>query len=158
MDFRSLVSKFAEGLGVHDLPFDEDGVARLLADDMAISFMEIPERHSMIIWSDVATLPPEHLEELYKTLLEASFMGRGTEGASFSINQGDVYLHRIDALMNLDVATLTKIVESFLNLVATYRQLIDAFRADHAVKEEEGASAENHNHIHHVGVHGFLHI
>ena len=130
MEFRKLVGDFAAGLGVMDISFDEDGIARLTADDMVVAFMEVPERRSLLIWSEVATPPPEKLAQLYKLLLEAMFMGRATQGATFSCENDKIYLHRMDALVDLEPESLSKIVEEFLNLVEKWRDVINTFRAD----------------------------
>lgn len=160
MEFRNLITKFAERLGIHDLAFDEDGVVRLAADEMTLAFMEMPEHRSLLIWSNVATPSSEHLEDLYKVLLEASFMGRGTHGGTFSLENGTVYLHRTDALVNLDVEALTKIVEDFLGLVGTYRQIIEAYHvpavAKPAAEEHEIPGGGFHSHAFHS--HGFLRV
>lgn len=139
MEYKTLVTEFAAGLGVSEIPFDEDGVACLQADDMILSFMEIPERASVLTWAKVATPPPEKLEELYKLMLEASFMGRATQGATFSLENGAIYLHRVDALVNLDIESFFKIVEDFLNLVEKWRGIIEAFRADTSTLSGEGS-------------------
>lgn len=155
MEYRNLITKFAESVGIKDLVFDEEGVARLIADDIELAFMEIPERHSVLLWSKVATPPPEHLEELYRALLEVSFMGRGTHGAAFSLEQGHVYLHRIDALVSLDLNSFTNIIEDFINLVVTYRQMIEEFRADHA---DKAARKHEEHHISGFGHFDFVHV
>ena len=130
MEYKVLLQEFASGLGVADLAFDDEGVVRLAADDLVLSFMEIPERQSLLMWAEVATPPPENLTQLYRLLLEAMVMGRATQGASFSCEGEKIYLHRADELPNLDPARLAKIVEDFLNLVEKWRGVIEAFRAD----------------------------
>lgn len=145
MEFRSLITQFAASLGIHDLTFDEGGVTRLSTDEVTIAFMEAHERHSLLMWSKVATPSLENHEELYKVLLESSFMGRGTQGATFSLNDGDIYLHRLDPFVALDVATLTTIVEDFLNLVEKYRHIIQIFHAGDTAKSlEEDSSTPPH--------------
>lgn len=130
MEYRKLVCEFASGLGVPEITFDEDGIASLAADDMVISFMEVPELRSILIWAKVATLPPENLTQLYRMLLEAMFMGRATQGATFSCEDDAIYLHRMDGIEQLDPDGLGKIVEDFLNLIEKWRAVIGAFRAD----------------------------
>ena len=154
MEYRSLITKFAESLGIADLVFDEHGVTRLSTDEVTIAFMEAHERNSLLMWSNVATPTLENREELYKVLLESSFMGRGTQGATFSLDHGDVYLHRIDPFVNLDVATLSTIVEDFLNLVEKYRHIIQIFHAGDSAKPlDDGTSAPTHG-LH--GLHGVM--
>lgn len=137
MEYRTLISQLAAQLGIADLTFDEENVVRLQADDMTLALMEIPEKNALLMWSEVATPPPEKLEQLYRLLLEASFMGRATQGATFSLDKGAVYLHRIDPLVNLDATSLSEIVEDFLNLVEKWRSVIETFRADDSAAETE---------------------
>ena len=140
MEYRTLISQFAAQLGVTDFALDEENVARFQADDMTLAIMEIPERNALLTWCEVATPPPEKLEQLYRLLLEASFMGRATQGATFSLDKGSIYLHRVDSLDNLDVGSLSGIVEGFLNLVEQWRDVIAAFRADDSVATAEPAA------------------
>ena len=132
MEYRKLVGDFAAGLGLADIAFDEDGVARLAADDMVVSFMEVPERRALLMWSEVAPPPPEDLARLGKVLLEAMFMGRATQGATFSCENDTIYLHRMDPLVDLDPESLSTTVGAFLNLVEKWRDVIGSFRADEA--------------------------
>ena len=141
MEYKALLTDFASGLGISDIAFDEDGVARIQADDMVVSFMEVPERRALLTWAEVATPPPENLTQLYKLLLEAMFMGRATQGATFSCENDTIYLHRMDDLGNLDTQGLSKILEDFLNLVEQWRKVIEAFRADDTAPAE-GAAVE----------------
>ena len=142
MEYRQLVSAFAAGLGVTDIAFDEEGIARLAADDMVVSFMEVPERRAILTWAEVATTPPENLTQLYKFLLEAMFMGRATQGASFSCEEDTIYLHRMDSLADLDPEGFLKIIEEFLNLVEKWRDVIRSFRADESEASEKSATEE----------------
>ena len=156
MEYKALFHEFAVGLGVEDLAFDEEGVASLAADDIVVSFMEIPERQALLMWAEVATPPPENLMQLYKLLLEAMFMGRATQGATFSCEGEKVYLHRTDELANLDPNGLAKIVEDFLNLVEKWRDVIETFRADES--RAEGAVAEEPPAFGLGGPSGFLQV
>ena len=153
MEYRTLISRFAAGLGVADVAFDEENVMRLQADDMTFAFMEIPERNALLMWSEVATPPPEKLEDLYRLLLEASFMGRATEGAAFSVDKGVVYLHRVDPFVDLDVERLSQIFEGFVNLVEKWKGVIEAFRADDSAADPETETAPSA-----LGLNGFLQV
>lgn len=142
MEYRALLTELASGLGISSLSFADDGVVRIRADEVTVSFMEVPDRRALLMWSEVATPPPENLTQLYRLLLEAMFMGRATQGASFSIEDNAVYLHRMDELVNLDSQELAKILEAFINLVEQWRKVIEAFRADNSEPAVELASAE----------------
>lgn len=151
MEYRALITEFAARLGIEDVAFDEENVVRIQADDMTFAFMEIPERNVLLTWSKVAAVPPEKLDQLYRLLLEASFMGRATEGATFSLDRGSVYLHRIDSLVDLDAEVLTKIFEGFVNLVEKWKGVIETFRADDSSVDSEAGLSN-------IGLDGFLQV
>lgn len=48
MEFKQLMSELGEKCGVGDLPVDDDGVAMLQADDILLSFVEIPATRQLV--------------------------------------------------------------------------------------------------------------
>ena len=131
MEYRELVGAFAAAMGVEDVLFDDEGIAQIQADDTELSFMEVPATRQLVMCADVADTPDGGRERFYETLLKANHLGGVTGGATFSISPaGRISLHRTDALVDLDVAKLTKTVEAFLNLVDKWRAAIAAYRSE----------------------------
>ena len=144
MEYRELLTGFAKACGLDGLTFDDEGVAVILADDISLSFMEVPEARRLVMFADVArTTPSGNCERLYKALLEAQHLGMATGGATFSISpEGKISLYRLDPLVDLDVEVLTKIVENFLDLIDRWREIIAAYRPDEPSEEEEPREEE----------------
>lgn len=139
MEFRELISGFGEACGVGELVLDENDVARIQADDIVLSFMEVPATRRLVMFADVADRPEEGAGQLFETLLRAQYLGGVLEGASFSVSpEGTITLHRSDRLVDLDAATFAKTVEAFLNLVDKWREAVAAFRPDAADADAPG--------------------
>lgn len=138
MEFKQLMSELGEKCGIGELPVDDDGVAMLQADDILLSFVEIPATRQLVTYAVVAEKPDDSLERLYETLLEAQYLGAVTSGATFSVSpDGEIVLHRMDALVDLDAAMLMKTMETFLNLVDKWREVIDAYRPDELPQNDD---------------------
>lgn len=143
MEYNELLNEFGKACGLDGLKFDDEGVAVILADDISLSFMEVPETRRLVMFADIANTPYGNCERLYKALLEAQHLGIATGGATFSISpNGKIALYRQDPLMDLDVALLKTIVENFLNLVDRWRELIAAFCPDESPAQDEDPSEE----------------
>lgn len=129
MEYKELLTEFGKVCGLDDLKFDDEGVAAIQADDIRLSFMEVPEARRLVMFADVADKPDGNCGRLYEALLAAQHLGMATGGATFSISpDGKISLYRFDPLVDLDVELLAKIVESFLNLVDKWREIIAAYR------------------------------
>ena len=136
MEFKELMGALGEQCGLGELSIDEDGVAAIMADDILLSFVEIPATRQLAMYADVADKPEGDCGRLYETLLEAQYLGGVTEGSTFSISpKGKISVHRVDALWDLDVELLMKIVEGFLNLIDRWREVIRLYRPEESVDE-----------------------
>lgn len=137
MEYKELVTAFGKACGLDGLRFDDEGVAAIQADDIRLSFMEVPEARRLVMFADVADKPDGNCG-LYETLLEAQHLGMATGGATFSISpDGKISLYRLDPLVDLDAELLAKIVESFLNLVDRWREIIAAYRPGESPAKDE---------------------
>lgn len=130
MEYRELLTSFTESLGIKDASVDDEGVMRLKADSIELGFTEVSETGSLVMWSPLAEPPPEGADQLYALMMDAMFMGQGTRGATFSRNEGKIYLHRSESLAILDLSTFAVIVEGFLNTAEEWKKIIEGFRAD----------------------------
>lgn len=141
MEFKQLMSEVGVKCGIGEIPVDEDGVAMLQADGILLSFIEIPATQQLVTYAVVAEKPEGSLERLYETLFEAQYLGAVTSGATFSLSpDGEIVLHRMDALVDMDVATLMKTMETFLNLVDKWREVIGAYRPDELPQNDDDAN------------------
>ena len=129
MDIRELMEAFGRDFGIEGFAADADEIYTLCIDGMNVSFAEIAGGR-LATWAEVCEPPPEGREHLYRTLMEAMFMGEGTGGAAFSIDRetGKVYLHRFDAMAALDIQSFKTMLEGFVNVLEEWRGLITDFR------------------------------
>ena len=138
MEFKQLMAGLGEKCGVGDIPVGDDGVAMLQADDILLSFVEIPATRQLVTYAVIADKPEGSRERLYETLLEAQHLGAATSGATFSLSpDGKIVLHRMDMLVEMDVGMLMKTVEDFLNLVDMWRGVIKVYRPDEQPQKDD---------------------
>ena len=83
MEAVDFIKDLGERLGI-ELELDTTGVCAFEADGLVISLHDLPELNAIAIIGDLGTPPPERLEGLYATLLEANHLFRDTGGATIS--------------------------------------------------------------------------
>lgn len=130
MEYAELMSDFNANLNIEGASPDADGAYHFEIDGMPVSVMEIAELRQAVVWGDLGEMPPVNCERLYKSMLEAMFMGEGTGGGSFSIDHetGRVYLQRLLPLVALETADFLSQVERFVNVLEEWRRIIAEYR------------------------------
>lgn len=133
MTYDELLKAFSEKLGGGvDLTPDESGAVVLDVDEMQVSIMGLEEVGQVVLTGVVGEPPPEdHLERLYKSILEANHNFVGTFGATLSIDpeNGNVGLCKSIPLSLADGDSFFTDVEHFINVLETWRRLVEDFRA-----------------------------
>ena len=142
MEYRKLMTDFAAKLGLADLAFTDDGEVCLSMNDVVVSFLEVPERRALLMWSEVAEPPQGNLEKLYEAMFDAMFMGRGTGGATFSREGDRIWLQQSEALVNLDAETLAPLFDRFVSIVGEWRGIIRNYRPEAASSTADGIPAD----------------
>lgn len=158
MEFTELMRKFAEKVGIADLPVSEDGVCRVEIDGMNVSFIEVPETRQLVTWAEVGEPPPEGRERLYRVLMESMYMGKATGGSTFSIDSetGLVHLFRLDPLPLLDLDTFTPMLERFVNVLEEWRKIVADYRG--VASQLEKAAATEEVATRQMGANGFMQV
>ena len=158
MEYSELMQDFIRRLNVADARADADGAYHFVIDDMPISFMEVADRRELVVWGEVGELPPGNCARLYRTMLEAMFMGEGTLGNAFSIDResGRVCLQRIVPLAVLDPAGFRELVERFANVLEEWRKLVADFRE--VAPELERAEPMREGETGNFGLGGFMRV
>lgn len=130
MELTKIIEEFAKVAGIDRIEPEEDGCYRFEIDGMVVTLSEVAEKEELFMWAEVGALPPEGREVLFHTLLSALFMGRATQGAVFSIDPDTetVVLHRVDSLKTMDFEGFKTKLEQFVNVLETWRKLLDEFR------------------------------
>lgn len=112
MEYRALIQRFAERLGLKDDIIDPDGFARVTAGELTLAMAEVEGARQLVLFIDLGPAK----REVYESLLEKMFMGCGTKGSVYSINEGRLYLHRFERLDELDAEKLIDVANALLDL------------------------------------------
>ena len=144
MDTQELISRFGEKIGI-SLSL-EDGACAFEADGSLITVNDLPEIGAIALSGDLGEPPPERLEALYRTLLEANHLFRETAGATISLDPdaGRFALCKSLPAALLDQDSFFGEVERFVNAVESWSRLIRDFRsaaAEAAANDGEDAAS-----------------
>lgn len=146
MDLNEIMTQFADAVGIEGLGAGADGAYRLLIDEMPVSVCPAGDGHIALLAS-IGEPPPDAVagrERLYRTLLEAAHLGRGTASAFFSIDAetGELCLQRQEATAALDLEGFKLLLGNFVNALVEWRRIVTDFcpiaaKVDEAVRESE---------------------
>lgn len=153
MTFDELVKGFGEKIGV-ELAM-EDGVVALNVDGMPVMIQELSELNAINILGEIGEPPPEGLETLLSSMLNANHLFAGTAGGTLSRDpeNGKFFLCRWEPLALADVESFTAVVDKFVNVLETWRKILSDYRPSQTSAEtapEEAAPA--------FGSRGFMQI
>ncbi len=111
-------------------PLNDDGVAHVQRGSAVVSIHVVPEQGVLLLLAKVMAVPEANREELYRRLLELSFLATG-DGA-FAINKktDEIYLRSLRRLEGLDY-------EEFEDLVHTVATVADEW--DDKLRADFGA-------------------
>ena len=129
MEITELISTLGNRLGITLEP-NKDGIYAFEADDLMITVFPLPELDTTALNGDLGTPPPERLDALYKTLLEANHLFIETHGATISLNPENGHFEICKALQHnlLDADTFFSEVERFVNVAEFWSKIIKNYR------------------------------
>ena len=130
MTFEELMVEAGRRLGL-DMVVHE-GATQLTVDGMDVSILEMPTLESVVLNAVVGDPPPQGREALYRAMLEANSTFAGTAGATLSVNPdgGALVLTRLTPLALLDADRFLSLLESFVNVLETWRKIVADYRPD----------------------------
>ena len=144
MEARDIIKSFCEKAGIGLEP-DADGSCSFEADGFLVTINDLHELDAVALVGDLGEPPPERLDALYKTMLEANHLFGGTGGATISLDPktGHFALCRVLQCKALDDDAFYAEAERFVSSVETWTKLIVNFRdtspADNKVEETSPA-------------------
>ena len=144
MTFNELVAALSKEVG-SEIETDGDTCAVRTGTDESLSvtilIQGFDERGALLMTADLGQPPPERLELLYRTILEANDLFRDTCGATLSVNPatGNVRLQRFDPYDVLMEAGPFKALTLFASVAVEWAKLVCDYR-DAPVKDEENSS------------------
>lgn len=144
MDINAVLSELGGQIGLEGLKLDENGVCRLVFDDVLVVDIESSDDGQVVnLHAQVCEIPAEGREELYKVALEESLFGLGTGGASFGLDsqRGELLLWRSLAMDKLDYQDFVNILESFVNHLELWMQKVE--RSDFSSDSNSGGEGDS---------------
>ena len=144
MEFGNFIEQFAEISGV-EMPEIVDDAAAFDADGMPFFLMRVAnegESEYLVIAADLGEPPPERLEKLYQTLLDAGHNFAGAGGGVLARNPGDghIWLQSRESLSSLDVEAAISKVKALGDAAINWRDIIREYREGASIPEPEAAA------------------
>ncbi len=129
MTFLELLEGFGKAIGA-ELPPPENGSVMMEVDDMPVVIQEVAALNAVVMMAPIGMPPPENQEQLLTALLNANHLFAGTGGGTLSRDpeSGMFCLCRLLPLVALEIETFTSAMESFLNVMETWKKLIADYR------------------------------
>lgn len=117
MEFKEIVTGFAEQTGLGALTPDDEGTYWLKIDAYTIGFSEDAAARALVIHTPIAERTDENTVALAETLLELNFLYFATQGGTLALDReaGLYFYQRREALDTLDVVKFMALVEAFVN-------------------------------------------
>jgi len=149
MTFNELVAALSKEIG-SEIEIENDTCAvRTGADEgssVTILIQGFDERGALLMTADLGQPPPERLEWLYRTILEANDLFRDTCGATLSVNPetGNVRLQRFDLYDVLMEAGPFKALTLFASVANGWAKLVRDYRDAPPGEEEKFSNDGNH--------------
>ncbi len=128
MDINAILSELGGQIGLEGLKLDENGVCRLVFDDVLVVDIESSDDAKTVSFhAQVCELPPEGREKLYRVALEESLFGLGTGGSSFGLDsqRGELLLWRTFPMEHIAYQDFVNILESFVNHLELWKKKTD---------------------------------
>lgn len=129
MTFDDLLKNLGGRLGL-EMKADGDGTCELAVDDMTVVLQNDVMAHFVGLWGDIGEPPPQGLEGLLSSMLEANHFFKGTNGATISrdADTGRFSLCRILDMRSIDGDEFFVQLEGFVNTLETWRGLLADYR------------------------------
>ncbi len=138
MESADLVKSLGKRLNI-ELELDDDGFCYFGADEFIITISDLPDVGAILLVSDLGEAPPVNLEGLYELMIAAQYRFQGTAGGSFARNPDNDHFEfcRPLAVTLLDPDIFFTVVESFVNTVATWTEIIREYRGGKTFKDND---------------------
>ncbi len=145
MLFADLVAALSKEFGMEiEIENDACAVHAGATDGTSITVLlqGFDDRGAVLTTADLGAPPPERLEHLFRSMLEANDLFRDTGGATLSLDPatGHVRLQRFDALGAVAEAGAAKALLAFTEVAAAWADIVRDFR-DAPPAETEGKDA-----------------
>jgi hypothetical protein len=123
---NEFVKRFGEERDLALAPLDDDGVTRIQRGSAVVSIHAVHEQGVLLLLSKVMDVPAAKREELYRRLLELSFVATGD--AAFAINKktDEVFLRCLRQLDGLDYGEFEDMVHTIATVADSWDDKLQA--------------------------------
>ena len=148
MTFIELIATLSKELG-GEIEIENDTCAVRTGEDardaVTILLQGFDERRALLMTANLGQPPPEQLERLYRTILEANDLFRDTCGATLSVNPatGNVRLQRFDPYEVLSEVGLSRALRLFADVATAWARIVRDYREEPPQKEADPAPDGN---------------
>ncbi len=120
---EGLLAALAQQVGLPELHFDAEGCCAVAFDEIVLNFELDPPGEQLFLYADLGAAPEGLPETLYRRLLAANLLGKGTGRATLSLDdqaQRFLLTHAVPVarLSNID---FVETVENFVNIAEHWR-------------------------------------
>ena len=142
MTFAELVAALSKDVG-EEIEIENDTCAvrtgEVARDAVTILLQGFDERRALLMTANLGQPPPERLERLYRTILEANDLFRDTCGATLSVNPaaGNVRLQRFDPYEVLSEVGLSRALRLFADVATAWARIVRDYREEPPQKEAD---------------------
>jgi hypothetical protein len=125
------IERFSELIGVAIQPLDKDGFTQVARGSATVGINVVAEKGFILFLAPIMDVPATQREELFRRLLELSYLQ--TEDAAFAIDRESsrVYLRALRSLASLDF-------DEFVDLLDTVARVADEW--DDKLKSQFGGA------------------
>ena len=148
MTFIELIATLSKELG-GEIEIENDTCAVRTGEDardaVTILLQGFDERRALLMTANLGQPPPEQLERLYRTILEANDLFRDTCGATLSVNPatGNVRLQRFDQYDVLSEVGISRALRLFADVATAWARIVRDYREEPPQKEADPAPDGN---------------
>lgn len=121
-----LLTALGRQVGITDLRLDDTGCCALSFDATVVNFEADEETQRLFLYADVGDAPEHLTEALYRDLLAANLLWRGTGGATLSLDERRrrfVLAHAVP-VERISDADFVETVERFADIAETWARRI----------------------------------
>lgn len=130
MEFDQVLKEANEHYGQEIFVLDEQNACRAsVGDGLIIEVLYVPEVERVVLSADIGAEPPENRDRVYRLMLQAQYMFRGTAGASFALDgdTGAVYLEKPMPLATMTPESFVDSFETFACVARKWRETLADF-------------------------------
>lgn len=141
-DFDGILAEFCKTAGIDPVHADDTGLVSMRVDDAYnVNLQYIDETGKVLLFVEVAELPPEAGKAVYRELLVGGLFGKETAGGYFAVEPNT---ETVVYNLFFDLETIAGDMEDFVDAIEKTLQLCDYWAERiHSMAEEQEPAAWN---------------